>query len=133
MSEQQLDMYPGDLGGELPNEKKWSANMREMVDVAAARFLRSGMDAAEASRWAQELVLALGQHFDGRTFYLPRGEALTIALRDMAIYRTANRDNIEALATQHRLTPSQIYRIIRQQHRLHIQRVQRSLNLPDPE
>ena len=133
VAEEQLGMLPDDSGdgdsgryADVPRHK-WPKNLVEMIEVAEARFKRHGMDDAAAFRWAREVAVALARHFGGRPFYLPTGDALESVLKHEEIYRRANRDNIEALAAEYGLTVSQIYRIVRQQQKLHIKRTQREL------
>jgi len=109
-------------------EKKWGKLLKELLDKQIAMFRRLGHDEKSALRLARAVMLTLAEHGGGHQWYLPRADDVRVALRDIEIYRRANRDNIEALAREYRLTPSSIYRIVREQGRL--QRSHRQGALP---
>lgn len=120
------DDYDGLVGRELTDVpvEKWARGLVEMIEVMEAAFRRVGIGEELAFRLASDGAFAVAEYHGGRQFYLPRGDALITAVRDAAIYRRANRANIESLAAEHGLTVSQIYRICRQQRALHIGRTQ---------
>lgn len=109
--------------GDVPPDK-WARNLVEFIEQMEMAYVREGLRPDEAFRLASIGVRALAEFRGGRQFYLPRGDALVIALRDAEIYHMANRDNIQLLATQHSLTDRQIYRICSQQRALHIRKTQ---------
>lgn len=105
-------------------QARWAQGLVHMIEVQEAEFRRLGHDQAEAFRLARSAVLAMSKYFGGRQWYMPRGDALAAALRDAEIYRRAHRGNIAALAGEFKLTERHIWRICRQQHRLHLDKVQ---------
>jgi len=116
-------------------EKKWGKLLRELVDHQQATFRRMGYDETGARRLARASILALAEYGGGQQWYLPKGDDLRVALRDIEIYRRANRNNIEVLAREYRLTTQSVYRIIHEQRRLCTARRQGQLPLekaPDP-
>lgn len=119
----------GTPGGpiEAVPESKWARNLVALIEVAEARLKQRGMDDGAAFSWARELVLAQAEYCGGRQIYLPTGDALLTAMKHAEIYRRANRDNILALAQEYGLTDSQIYRICREQKRLHLDKMQGKL------
>lgn len=111
---------------ELP-KAKWARNLVELIEVVEARYLRQGMSEAEAFRWSREAVLAEAEYFGGRQLYIPRGDDLHRALRDAEIYRRFTGLNLDELAAEYKLTPSQVYKINRVQRKLHMRRIQPQL------
>lgn len=109
-------------GADAVPEAAWAPMLVQMTEVVEARLRRERIDGAEAL--ARGVVLELAQYFGGRRVYVPAGDRLKTALRDMEIYRRAKRGNIQALADEYQLTDIQIYRIIRQQKALHLRRIQ---------
>ncbi|WP_123769347.1 Mor transcription activator family protein [Vulcaniibacterium tengchongense] len=131
---EQLEMMPaqteseslGLIGrdiGDVP-EDRWAQALVDMVRVQEAVYLRQGRGEYEAFVLARDGVLALAEYFGARMWYLPRGDRLRTALRDAEIYRQAKRGNIRQLADEHRLSEQQVYRIIRQQRALHLNKIQ---------
>jgi len=108
-------------------EKKWGELLTQLVDVQQATFRRMGYDEAGARRLARASILALAEYGGGKQWYLPKGDDLRVALRDIEIYRRAHRNNIEALAGEYRLTVQSVYRIIHAQRRLRVAKRQGQL------
>jgi len=131
---EQLDMMPapseedltGLIGRDLDNvpEDRWAQTLTDMVRVIEARYRRQGRSEDEAFALARDGVMELAEYFGARMWYLPRGDRLRIALRDAEIYRLARRGNVRELADEHDLSEPQVYRIIRQQKRLHLSKIQ---------
>ena len=105
-------------------QARWAQGLVHMIEVQEAEFRRLGHEPAEAFQMARSAVLAMSRYFGGRQWYMPRGDALLAALRVAEIYRRAHRGNIAALAGEFDLTERHIWRICRQQHRLHLDKVQ---------
>lgn len=106
---------------------KWAQGLVQLIEVQEATFQRLGVNDVDAFRLARAATLAIAEFHGGRQWYLPRGDDLVTALRDAEIYRRARRGNIQELAREHGLTDQHIWRIVRQQRALHIQRVQGDL------
>ena len=136
MAEEQGDLLAGgpltDIGAEaldaIPADK-WEKALVEFIEVGEAALRRDGLGEEEAFKQARSVVLGIAEFRGGRLFYLPKGERLLKALRDMEIFRRAKAGNIEALAEEHGLDVIHVYRIIREQRKLHITRTQRELPL----
>lgn len=103
---------------------KWARSLVEFIEQIELTYVRDGVPAGDAFRLASLAVRSIAEHSGGRQFYLPRGDDLLTALRHADIFHRATRANIEALAAEHGLTVSQIYRICRQQRALHIRKTQ---------
>jgi Mor family transcriptional regulator len=114
-------------GGEDLPETKWAPQLAELVRLLEARNARRGMSAKDAFNQAAEDVLAIAQQMGGLMFYLPRGDALKTSLRHAEIYRKFKGNNHDALAKEFKLTVVQIYRVLRQQQRLNMGRIQPGL------
>lgn len=110
---------------------KWPAALVDMTDVAAAALARDGVDVAIARRQAVTVMRALAIYHGGRKFYLPNGEALDRALRNMRIWDDFNGNNVDDLARRYRLSDVQIYAILSEQRTLHRRKTQPDL-FPDP-
>lgn len=106
---------------------KWPAKLAEWVDVLARDAMRSGADPDQAVISAKRTVMLLANHQGGRPFYLPRGDALHLALRDRQIYLLHNGTNGEELADRFGLTLRHVQRIYAEQRALHVRRRQRQL------
>lgn len=130
----QLDMMPipqdqdpmGLIGrdvGDVPDDR-WAQALVDMVRVQEAVYLRHGRSKEDAFALAREGVMALAEYFGGRMWYLPRGDRLRVAMRDAEIFRRARRGNVRDLAEEFSLSEPQLYRIIRQQHALHLRKIQ---------
>lgn len=110
---------------ELPQPAKWAVTLAEMVDVLSDDNGRHySLAPTEALAHAQRAVLILAEHFGARPLYLPRGDALRIALRDRGIFLEWNGRNKDALATRHGLSTRSIERIYVEQRALQIRRRQ---------
>lgn len=136
MAEEQADLLGGgpltDVAAEVldavPSDK-WEKALVEFIEVGEAALRRRGLSADDAFAQAREVVLSIADFRGGRLFYLPKGERLLKAMRDMEIFRRARHGNIEALADEYGVGVIQIYAIIRKQRTLHIKRTQRELPL----
>jgi Mor family transcriptional regulator len=116
-----------DLGVDDAPTSKWSRSLVDGIRVLEALFKRRGMEAEQAGRLAMDAVLELGEYHGGRVIYWPRGDALRTALRHAEIYRRAKAGNIEQLAIEYQLSVPQVYRVLRQQHALHMAKIQGNL------
>jgi Mor family transcriptional regulator len=116
-----------DAGVDDAPASKWARSLVDGIRVLESLFKRRGMEADQASRLAMDAVLELGEYQGGRVIYWPRGDALRTALRHAEIYRRARSGNIEQLAGEYGLSVPQIYRVLRQQHALHMAKIQGNL------
>lgn len=111
---------------EVP-EDRWAPTLARLVEVLCSRYERMGFADPELTRLANTTVIEIAHYFGGRMLYLPRGDRLRLALRDAEIYRRARRGNVQALAQEFELTDIQVWRIVRQQRRLHLDKIQGKL------
>lgn len=115
--------------GEDIADAKWAPLLAELLQVLESAYVRRGMSAETAFGLARASVLEIAEHLGGRVAYLPRGERIRLALRDAEIYRRCNGRNHEALAIEHTMSTIHIYRICKQQRRLHVGQMQGCLAL----
>lgn len=91
----------------------WPELLDELIDVCTAvledRGVRRG-DAAEAE--AQAIVLAIAQYVGGTRIYIPTGERVRIAIRDLKIWRAYDGTNVRLIAREHGLTETRVYQIL---------------------
>lgn len=111
-------------GAEDLPEDRWAPMLASMVAVLTTTYRRLGLEDEKAAKLAIAGVLAQAEYVGGRMFYLPRGERLRLALRDAEIFHRARSGNIQALAAEFGVTDIQVYRICRQQKKLHMAKVQ---------
>jgi len=127
-----------DLGFAIPEDalerledpeilKKWPQGLTDMLMVIEAAHLRAGDDKATARTRAFRAVRALAQFAGGRSFYIPKGEALDRALRDRELWERFDGSNVSELATWAHLTEVQVYAILAEQRKLARARIQPGL------
>jgi Mor family transcriptional regulator len=108
-------------------EHAWPKTLIELAEVFTAHFAERGLADEEAKREARSLVLTLAQYFGGRMWYVPRGDTLRNALRDLEIWHRFDGRNAQALAAEFRLSFVHVYRVIAEQRRLHREKTQHKL------
>lgn len=105
----------------LSENKAWGKSLSDIIDLFLYELKRQGMSEQEAIKSAPKLAAMLAHYFGGRSYYIPTGETLKLAIRDNAIfndYKFGNGD-IKLLADKYKLTDRQIYIIIKKQRALH--------------
>ncbi|EBN6095419.1 transcriptional regulator, partial [Salmonella enterica] len=106
-------------------KKSWPKMLFALVEVVSAELRRQGLEPAEAGRLARKTIAAQAGYMGGRAYYLPMGESLFAELRNHEIYsRWSNRERIENLRREYHMSETQIYAIIREQHKRHRRRIQ---------
>ncbi|MFU2058620.1 Mor transcription activator family protein [Avibacterium paragallinarum] len=101
---------------------KWATILGEIIDVFANELKELGESEENAIKKAQSLAFKLGEYFGGKSFYLPFGSRLKVALRDNEIYHSFTGDNLQELVKKFHLSESHIYSIIRNQRKLNKER-----------
>lgn len=117
-----LDHIPNN---ELAN--RWPSLLVEVIDVMQAELLRQQVEEENAKLTACKLAGVLAHYFGGKSFYLPAGDKIKEALRDVQIYRDFDGKNVPDLVKKYRLSESTIYAILRQQRSLQRKRHQMDL------
>lgn len=106
---------------------RWPQRLAELFDVQLAYALRSGMDPETAERDATERTFLIADYIGGRLLYIPSGEKLRIAVRDLQMARAQGRVSVDDLARRHSLSQQQVYNILTEQSRLVVDRMQGKL------
>ena len=109
---------------------RWERGMADIADTIVAELNRLGI--ADAQLVGCQVAIRLCQERGGSYWYIPRGEGLARALRDMAIWHehdgtVTGTNGIEVLAKRHGLTEISVWRILARQRALHVQKVQGEL------
>lgn len=110
----------------VPPECDWPASLRNLFDVVAAA-LRHAPAGSDIERQARDVVLAIAEYLGGEKVYLPTGEALRRAVRNVMIYRLAGKVRAKDLGKRFRLTESAVFEIQEEQRRLLVGRLQGKL------
>lgn len=106
---------------------RWPQTLADLFDVLFAYNRRAGMDEAAAERDATERTFLLADYIGPRMVYLPSGEKLRLAVRDLSIFRNPAHRDVFELARLHKMTVQQVYNIIAEQTRLVRDRMQGKL------
>jgi Mor family transcriptional regulator len=136
--EENHDLFDDSLSAELlehlpdiaPETKsKWPRDLVALLDMYKATLKRMGYPEEEAEKITYAMLADLSTYCGGRYIYLPKADALETAIRDVKIYRDWSKDNVtpEALAGKYKLSLQHVYRVVKEQRRYHLNRVQMGL------
>ena len=123
----------GDLFDHLDNipaneiYHKWPSTLSDIIEILKCELIRQGEDLDKAQGSAAKLVGVMAHYFGGKSVYLPTGEVLKDALRNVKIYQEFDGKNVPELVSKYRLSESHIYAILREQRALLRKRYQRDL------
>jgi len=125
-----LDPSPAD--DLLTEPEQWEQTIADIADTLIGELEQAGV--ADAKRLGCRLTLHLCKTYGGATYYLPRGDSLRRAERNMTIWRECDHkstgDNSpKALAQRYGLSEIHIYRILADQLDLHRRKRQAELAL----
>ncbi|MGX2947370.1 Mor transcription activator family protein [Frederiksenia canicola] len=141
MDEKQIDFFADDheLIGQLFDNldkipegeiyHKWPRTLTEIIEVMESELTRQGFAKNEAKQTACKLVGVMAHYFGGQSFYLPTGDILKDALRNVMIFKDFKGNNVPELIRKYNLSESHIYAIIREQMALQRKRHQPELPL----
>lgn len=115
----------GDLG-DVP-EHKWAPLLADLLRVVEAYCKRRKMPDDQAWAVASELVVEISNYLGGRFTYLPRGDTLKTALLHADLWRRWKGNNLRELSDQSGYSEPHLYRILREQRRLHVRKLQGQL------
>ena len=102
---------------------KWPQSLADLADVIASELKREGV--ADPGAKSRKLALVLAHYLGGRAYYIPTGEKLKAALRDLEIFeRWYQNEPMDSIATHYKLSHPQLYVIIAEQRKLHRKRHQ---------
>lgn len=140
MTEKQADLFADDhefIGALFDNldkipmgelEHKWPRTLTEIIEVMEAELARQGYEKQAAKLLASKLVGVMAHYLGGQSFYLPTGDILKDALRNVMIFKDFKGNNVPELIRKYNLSESHIYAIIREQMALQRRRHQPELN-----
>jgi Mor family transcriptional regulator len=116
----------------LEDPERWEKTMADIADVLVDELRQAGIDGA--CSLGRKLAFALSQALGGTQIYLPRGDAIRRASRDLGIWleydgTVMGPDGSVALARRYNLSEIYIYRIIARQRGLHRSETQTALEL----
>lgn len=119
---------------EIPAEikRKWPKDLAALLDIFEATLKRMGFENAEARRIAHALLAEQSVYCGGRHIYIPKGDRLKQAIRDLELWRDWHDHAMvpDVLARKYNISVQHVYRIINEQRAIHLRRVQPEL-FPD--
>ena len=108
-------------------ESKWAPMLVDLLRVLESYAKRGRMSDEDAYRWASGAVVEISHYLGGRFTYLPRGDTLRTALQHVVIWRRWKGNNLRELAAATGYSEPHLYRILRDQRRLHQRKLQGQL------
>lgn len=104
--------------------KQWPGVLGDLLAVIGSELRRAGVPDARAADLSGRVALAIGGYMGGRNLYLPSGDRLKLAVRDMLIYAEFNGRNFKYLLKKYRLTKSALYDVLKRERAAYIRRRQ---------
>lgn len=104
--------------------KQWPGVLSDLLAVIGSELRRAGVPDERAAELAGRLTLAIGGYMGGRNLYLPTGDRLKLAVRDMLIFAEFNGHNFKYLQKKYRLTKSALYDVIKRERAAYVRRRQ---------
>lgn len=116
----------------LEDPERWEKTMADIADVLVEELRRAGVEGAQCL--GRKLAFALSQAIGGTQIYLPRGDAIRRASRDLGIWleydgTVMGPNGSVALSQRYGMSEIHIYRIIARQRGLHRTEHQSELSL----
>lgn len=100
------------------NIEKQPAGMKAIAELSAvigSAIEASGYSKEESQSITEVAIKAMSFMAGGRQFYLPRGKALEIAIRNRKLFQEFTGKNIHALVNKYNISEVQVYKIIKSQ------------------
>ena len=116
----------------LEDPERWEKTMADIADVRVEELRRAGVEGSRCL--GRKLAFALSQAIGGTQIYLPRGDAIKRASRDLGIWMeydgtVMGPNGSVALSQRYGMSEIHIYRIIARQRGLHRHDTQQALLL----
>lgn len=105
--------------------RRWPANLQSLCELLRSALRSRGVNDADAL--AEQLATLIGGYLGGRDMYIPSGERLKVALRDIRIWREFKGNNLEQLSRQYGLSERRVSQIVAEQRTAFVARKQRRL------
>lgn len=104
---------------------RWPSTLQSLSALMQVTLKKHGI--INAARISEDLATALSIYFGGRDVYIPNGESLKKALRDIKIWHEFKGNNLEQLSREYGLTERRISEIVAEQRAAYVARKQRQL------
>ena len=104
---------------------RWPSTLQSLSALMQVTLKKHGI--SNADRISEDLATGLSLYFGGRDMYIPNGESLKKALRDIKIWNEFKGNNLEQLSRDYGLTERRISEIIAEQRAVLVARKQRRL------
>jgi len=104
---------------------RWPSTLQSLSALMQVTLKKHGI--SNADRISEDLATGLSLYFGGRDMYIPNGESLKKALRDIKIWNEFKGNNLEQLSREYGLTERRISEIIAEQRAVLVARKQRRL------
>lgn len=105
--------------------RRWPSTLQSLCDVMRQTLKQYEID--NADNVSEALATSLSAYLGGRDIYIPNGDRLKDALRDIRIWREFKGNNLEQLSRQYGLTERRISQIVAEQRAAFVARKQRRL------
>ncbi len=105
--------------------KRWPSTLQSICELM--RITLEGQKVSNAMVISEALATTLSTYLGGRDLYIPNGERLKDALRDIRIWREFKGNNLEQLSRDYGLTERRVSQIIAEQRAAFVARKQRRL------
>lgn len=104
---------------------RWPSTLQSLSALMQVTLKKHGI--INADRISEDLATGLSIYFGGRDVYIPNGESLKKALRDIKIWHEFKGNNLEQLSREYGLTERRISEIVAEQRAAYVARKQRQL------
>ena len=111
----------------MNRQERWPHDVAALKAIYIRELSEAGIDLDQATRLAQQLLIAQADYAGGRMFYLPKADRLNQHERDAEIFGAFNGHNQIELAKRYKLTVQRIYVIVKQQQALTRKKLQSEL------
>lgn len=105
--------------------KRWPSTLQSLCELM--RITLESRAISNSVQISEELATTLSTYLGGRDLYIPNGERLKDALRDIRIWREFKGNNLEQLSRDYGLTERRVSQIIAEQRAAFVARKQRRL------
>lgn len=116
---------------DIPDEirKKWPRDLAALLDIFQAALQRMGFDRDKSRQIAHNLMNEQATYCGGRHVYIPKGDRLKQAIRDVELYNDWHDRGIlpDELAGRYKISTVHVYRIIKEQRALRMKKIQPEL------
>ncbi|TRY13580.1 Mor transcription activator family protein [Shewanella hanedai] len=105
--------------------KRWPSTLQSLCELMRVTLDRQAV--SNSVHISEALATTLSTYLGGRDIYIPNGERLKDALRDIRIWREFKGNNLEQLSRNYDLTERRVSQIIAEQRAAFVARKQRRL------